>query len=95
VNPPPHFNSEPEKDQESFVPTIIESLRARGHLAPLPSRRRAWERALPPVVTPDDVKAAYRAVQLAWRGVELGADRSLYEDRQQEFGLALALWLNS
>jgi hypothetical protein len=75
---------------------ILEHFRARRVIAALPTRRpRAWERALPPVVTPADVKEAWRGVVLARNGVQLGADPELFDPRMGDFKLKLEAWLNS
>jgi hypothetical protein len=55
--------------EDPFVPTIIESLRARHHLAPLPDPRPlAWDRAkviLGP--TADELRDSYRTLKEAYR----------------------------
>lgn len=85
------------KLSEQEAREVVERLERRQHLAVIHPLHdvRAWERAIPPPVTAVDVKAAFRAVQLATRGVELGADATLLEGRKQDFALALTAWLMS
>jgi hypothetical protein len=47
------------------------------------------------VVTPADVKEAWRGVVSARNGVALGADPELFDLRMGDFKLTLEAWLNS
>jgi len=96
----PQGKSSPESEPSDnpFVPLIIESLRARGHLPRQNlTRVKAWDRArsLFEVVTADDVYAAWQLVRQAHSGVKLGADPELLDMRTVDFSRKLERWLNS
>jgi len=86
----------PQTQLQQEVDRVLNGVRDRRILSPLALHRpRAWERALPPVVTPGDVKDAWRGVVLARDGVQLGADAELFDLRMGDFKLKLEAWLSS
>jgi hypothetical protein len=88
-------NSDRDPLTEQEAAEVIANINSRRHFAGTGPRLRAWERALPLVVTPKDVKVAWERIRLARNGVNLGADPELLELRVADFKLKLEAWLNA